>query len=85
MGLYEKISKRVKDQEFEVYTSDDFNDNVIRAYSQIPEIKKESEIISEIKKGIDYRIDDKTPVSIGIRNGVEYIIDGDKIKKNKKL
>ncbi len=75
--LYEKISKRNKnssnDQEFEVYTTDDFNDNKMRMYSQVPKIKKESEIISEIKKGTDYRTDDKTPVSVGVRESVEYI------------
>lgn len=75
--LYEKISKRNKnssnDQEFEVYTTDDFNDNKMRMYSQVPKIKKESEIISEIKKGTDYRTDDKTPVSVGVREGIEYI------------
>lgn len=67
--LYEKISKRNKnssnDQEFEVYTTDDFNDNKMRMYSQVPKIKKESEIISEIKKGTDYRTDDKNPCFSG--------------------
>jgi predicted neutral ceramidase superfamily lipid hydrolase len=75
--LYEKISKRNKkettDQEFEVYTSDDFNDNVFRGYSQVPKIKKESDIIKDIKLGVDYRTDEKTSVQIGIREGNEYI------------
>lgn len=75
--LYEKISKRnnktTMDQEFEVYTSDDFNDGVFRGYSQISKIKKESQIIKEIKDGSDYRTDSNTQVQVGIREGVEYI------------
>lgn len=75
--LYEKISKRNNkttiDQEFEVYTSDDFNDGVFRGYSQISKIKKESQIIKEIKDGSDYRTDSNTQVQVGIREGVEYI------------
>lgn len=75
--LYEKISKRNNkttiDQEFEVYTSDDFNDDVFRGYSQISKIKKESQIIKEIKDGSDYRTDSNTQVQVGIREGVEYI------------
>lgn len=75
--LYEKISKRNKnttsDQEFEVYTYDDYNDNVFRGYNQGSKIKKESDIIKEIKSGVDYRTDEKTPVKIGTRDGKEYI------------
>ena len=58
---------------FEVYTSDDFNDGVFRGYSQISKIKKESQIIKEIKDGSDYRTDSNTQVQVGIREGVEYI------------
>lgn len=75
--LYEKISRRNKenstDQEFEVYTSDDFNDKKFRGYSQEVKIMKESDIIKDIKNGADYRTDSTTLVKIGNRNGGEYI------------
>jgi hypothetical protein len=75
--IYEKISKRNKNttsnQEFEVYTYDDFNDNIFRGYNQTSKIKKESDIIKEIKSGADYRTDEKTSVKVGTRNGKDYI------------
>jgi hypothetical protein len=75
--LYEKITKINSisniDQEYEINTSDDFNDDKFRGYSQLPKHKKESQIIKEIKSGADYRTDDKTPVVISKKNGVEYI------------
>ena len=75
--IYEKISKRNKnttnDQEFEVYTTDDFNDDVFRGYSQNTKIIRESQIIKDIKNGKDYRTDENTSIKIGNREGVEYI------------
>ena len=75
--IYEKITKRSSisdlDQEYRVNTSDDFNDDFYRGYNQVPKIKKESDIIKEIKSGKDYRTDDKTPVVVEEIEGVEYI------------
>lgn len=75
--MYEKITKRSSvsnsDQEYQVNTSDDFNDKIYRGYNQSPKYKKESEIIEEIKSGSDYRTEDKTPVIVDKREGVEYI------------
>jgi len=77
MGFYQKISKRSKkttpDQEYEVVTCDEFNDGVFRKYNMSPKIKKSSQIIMEIKGGVDYRTSEKTIVKIGTRDGKEYI------------
>ena len=75
--LFQQIVKRNKnmtdDQEFEVHTSDDFNDKKFRLYSQESKITKESDIIKDIESNVDYRTDQNTPVEVGNRNGKKYI------------
>lgn len=79
MGIYNCILKRNKntqsDQEFMVVKQDDFNDGVMRMYSQSPYYMKESEIISDIESDYRTRNSDNTTTEVGVgtRNGKKYI------------
>jgi hypothetical protein len=77
MGIYNKISqinkKNLKNREFKVYKTDDFNDKTERFYNQETQFKKETDIIKEINNGVDYRTDIHSSVQIGTRGSVKYI------------
>lgn len=75
--IYKKIIERnknqQKNQEYKVCSTDDFHDGKKRMYDQTSYKEYESDIINKIKNGEDYRSDDVTPVTIHVRDGVEYI------------
>lgn len=70
-----KITK--PDQEFKVRGADDFNDNIIRMYSQEEKTMLESEIIKEIKNEGDFRTKNPdgtyTQCEVGEREGKKYL------------
>lgn len=79
MGIYTCILKRNKntqsDQEFMVVKQDDFNDGIMRMYSQVPYYMKESEIINDINSDYRTRNSDNTTTEVGVgtRNSIKYI------------